>query len=170
VQAWHALYVLGVVAEFAGIVALGFPDLLPGARRLSAWLSRHGRRASNRLRRLVRREPRVVTVTGGLSAGVAIGGHASAVVSTSETTLEGQVAYLLQRDRDAQEQANAFAARLNQLEADSPRRLAEARQEMEQHVARELALARDEYLDLRVAGTGALVLGLVLVTVATFIA
>jgi hypothetical protein len=39
------LVVVGVVAEFAGIVLLGFPDFVPGALRLSGWLRRQWRRA-----------------------------------------------------------------------------------------------------------------------------
>jgi hypothetical protein len=40
VQACAVLLVVGVLAEFVGTVLLGFPDLLPGATRLSGWLRR----------------------------------------------------------------------------------------------------------------------------------
>jgi hypothetical protein len=112
---------VGVVAEFAGIVLLGFPDLVPGALRLSGWLGRQRRRAANLLRRLVGRPPRGVTHKVGLDAAVGIEASASAVVGTGATTLEGKVEYLLRRDREAQCEANALAARLNRLEAESPR-------------------------------------------------
>jgi hypothetical protein len=51
-----------------------------------------------------------------------------------------------------------------------PGRFAEAQRQMEQHVAAELAAATEAYRPLRIAGTAALALGLVLVTVATLIA
>jgi hypothetical protein len=166
VQACPLLFAAGALAEFVGIVLLGFPDLLPGARRLSGWL----RRQENRLRRLIGREPRHVFGTSSVGVAIAAGVSASGIVGTSETTLEGQVAYLLRRDEDAQRKANALAARVNRLEAESPRQIEEAQRQMEQHVAAELADARAEYRELRVAGTLALALGLILVTVATFIA
>jgi hypothetical protein len=163
------LVVVGVVAEFAGIVLLGFPDFVPGALRLSDWLRRQTRRAVNRLGRLVGREPPGVVVSAGaaLATGVALG--ARAIVSTGATTLEGKLEYLLRRDQDAQRQADEFAARLNRLEAESPRRLAETRQQMEEHVARELSAALEAYRPLRVAGTIALALGLACVTLATLL-
>jgi hypothetical protein len=166
VQACPVLFVLGVLVEFVGIVLLGFPDLLPGARRLSGWL----RRQENRLRRLIGRKPRHVVVTAGSAMSIAGGFSASGIVGTSETTLEGQVAYLLRRDQDAQREANALAARVKRLEADGPKHLDEAQRQMEQHVAAELAAARAEYREVRIAGTAALAVGLVLVTVATLIA
>lgn len=169
-QASAVLFVLGVVAEFVGIVLLGFPDLLPDAIRLSGWLRRQGRRAANVLRRLARREPRRFVVSADSGAYVTMGAQSSGIVGTSETTLEGQVAYLLRRDEHAQREANALAARVNRLEAESPRQIAEAQRQMEQHVAAELAAATEAYRPLRIAGTAALALGLVLVTVATLIA
>ena len=167
-QTWHVLYVLGGIAELAGIVALGYPDLLPGARRISGWL----RRQENRIRRYVGLPTRPNVVNLGAAAGeFNIAGRAAAlVVSRSEGTLEQNVDFLLRRDQDAQRRENEMAERIDQLEADSRQRVDDARREMEQHVAGELADAGDEYRELRVVGTGALVLGLVLVTVATFIA
>jgi hypothetical protein len=164
------LYVVGVVAEFAGIVCLGFPDLLPGALRLSAWLGCQWHRATNRLRRLVGLKPRRVVHTVGAAGTVNLAGHISAVVSTSNVgSLEDKVEYLLRRDQDAQRRANELDARLDRLEAESTERLAELRGKMETHVAHELSTALEAYRPLRVAGTIALVIGLVCVTVATFV-
>jgi hypothetical protein len=58
---------------------------------------------------------------------------------------------------------------VGRLETESPRRLAEAREEMEAHVTRELEDALTEYRPLRIAGTIALAIGLACVTVATFL-
>jgi hypothetical protein len=166
VQASPVLFVVGVLAEFVGIVLLGFPDLVPGAVRLSAWL----RQQENRLRRRIGREPRNVVVTvGAATASAAFGGRAAGIVGTSETTLEGQVAYLLRRDQDAQREGNALAARVSALEAELPRQRDEAQRQMEHHVAGALAAARAEYRELRLAGTFALFAGLACVTVATLI-
>jgi len=165
-----ALLVFGVVAEFAGIVLLGFPDFLPAPIRFSRWLSRQWQRTANLVRRLFRKPPRAVVVTAGASSALGIAMSASAHVSTSATTLEGQVEYLLRRDQDAQREANQFAARLNRLEEESAERLIEARKQMEEHVARELDAAEQEYRPLRIAGTVALAIGLGCVTAATFLA
>jgi hypothetical protein len=165
-----ALLVIGAVSEFTGIVLLGFPDFLPGAIRVSAWLRRQGRRAANLLRRLVGKPPRGSVHKVGLDAAVGVEVSASAVVGTGATTLEGQVEYLLRRDQDAQRQANEFASRLNRLEAESPRRLAEVRQDMEKHVSAELTASMEAYRPLRIVGTVALAVGLLCVTLATFLA
>jgi hypothetical protein len=161
-----ALFLIGALFELAGIVALGFPDLLPGAIRLSEWL----RRQENRLRPRVGLPPRPVVHTTSVSDGIVFGGSVSGVVSTSETTLEGKVEYLLRRDQDAQREVNALAARVNDLTAALTARLAEARQEMEEHVARELTAAQEAYRPLRTAGTIALATGLAFVTAAALLA
>jgi len=97
-------------------------------------------------------------------------GQLSGIVSTSsEGTLEQKVEYLLRRDEDAQRRANELEARLGRLESESPRRLAELREAMEEHVARELTAALEAYRPVRVAGTGALVLGLACVTAAALL-
>jgi hypothetical protein len=165
-----ALLVVGVISEFAGIVLLGFPDFVPGAIRLSGWLRRQGRRTANRIRRLIGLKPRAVVHNVGAADAVGVSMSASAVVGTSETTLEGKVEYLLRRDQDAQRQANDFAWRVSRIEEESPERLAELRQQMEEHVARELTAALQVYRPLRVAGTIALATGLACVTTATFLA
>src|SRR5918994_3358715 len=112
-----ALFLIGALFELAGIVALGFPDLLPGAIRLSEWL----RRQENRLRRRVGLAPRPVIHTTSVSDGIVFGGSASAVVGTSGTTLEGKVEYLLRRDEDAQHRTNEIAARVNDLATETTR-------------------------------------------------
>jgi hypothetical protein len=165
-----ALLVIGALFELGGIVALGFPDLLPGAVRLSAWLRRFGRRVINRLRRLVRRKPLPVVVSAGVGGAIAGGISPTGAARTSETTLEGKVDYLLRRDQDAQRQASQFDTRLARLETESPRRLVELRRTMEEHVARELSAALEAYRPLRVAGTVALAIGLACVTAATLLA
>jgi hypothetical protein len=159
------LLVIGAVAEFIGIVLLGFPDFLPGARRLSGWLRRTRWRVINPFRRLAGLPPRrgiVYAKSGTLAAGV--GMRAAGMVSTSATTLEDKVEYLLRRDQNAQREANALAMRVGRLEAESSRRLAELRRQMEEHFDVKLTSALQEYRPLRIAGAVALSFGLVCVT------
>jgi hypothetical protein len=166
-----ALLVFGVLAEFAGIVLLGFPDFLPGALRLSAWLGRRGRRVLNRVRRLIGL-PSLTTHVSIAAAGEynLAGNVAALVVSREEGTLEEKVDFLLRRDQDAQRRLNDLEHRLNDLEGESPRRLEELRTAMEEHVARELSAALEAYRPLRIAGTVALFVGLACVTTATLLA
>jgi hypothetical protein len=168
-NAWP-LQVIGAAVEFSGIVCLAFPDLLPDALRLSRWLGRQGRRWANVLRRLVGRPPRGVVHSVSMTAEVNVPGSIEAIVSTSATTIEEKVEYLLRRDQNAQREANALAGRVSRLEAESPRALGEAQRRMEDHVTSELAAAQDEYRPLRVVGTILLVVGLACTTVAAFIA
>lgn len=165
-----ALLAIGVVSEFAGIVLLGFPDFVPGAIRLSGWLGRHGRRGANRLRRLVGRSPRGVVHTAESGGVIVTGMSVTGVVSTSATTLEGKVDYLMRRDQDAQHMFDALAERVTRLEADSPRQLDEIRRQMEGHVARELMAALEAYRPLRVVGTILLAVGLGSVTASALLA
>jgi hypothetical protein len=132
------LLVIGVASEFVGIVLLGFPDLLPGAIRLSVWLRRQGRRAANVIRRLAGRPPRAFVIDAEAGSYATFGFSASGMVGPGPdvTTIEDKIEYLLGRDQNAQRDLNALASRVAYLETESPKELAEARQEMEQHVAR----------------------------------
>jgi hypothetical protein len=154
------------MVEFVGIVLLGFPDFVPGAIRLSGWIRRRARQAADGFRRIVGRGlPAVVyeTVPGG---GVKLGGgDVTGRASTSATTIEEQVAYLLKRDQDVQRMTDDLGERLRLLEGESARQVASVKREMEQHVARELTAAEAAYRPLRVAGTVALALGLICATV-----
>lgn len=51
------LSALAVLMEFAGIVAIAWPDLFPWMIRASDWLGQLGRRIRARLKRLLRRPP-----------------------------------------------------------------------------------------------------------------
>jgi hypothetical protein len=110
-----ALLVLCVLPKFTGIVLLGFPDFVPGAIRLSALLRTRGRRVANRLRRLVGLEPRATAYGIGPATQVSLVGRVSRLVSTSETTIEGKVEYLLRCDQDAQRRLNELDQRLDEL-------------------------------------------------------
>jgi hypothetical protein len=59
--------------------------------------------------------------------------------------------------------------RARYLEAETPQQLAKARQEMQEHVARELAAAHERYRPLRQAGAILLLVGVVCLALATFL-
>jgi hypothetical protein len=74
-----------------------------------------------------------------------------------------KVEHLLRRDKATQETLDRLTERMAELEADHAEKLVELRSEIEAD------LAVDEYGPLRWVGTGALVLGLALTTVANFV-
>lgn len=69
-----------------------------------------------------------------------------------EAPLEDKVEFLLRRNIDSQREVNALARRIAALEEEGPPRAAELRSEMEKHVERELATAREDNRTARVIG------------------
>jgi len=165
-----ALLVVGVFAEFVGIVLLGFPDFVPGALRLSGWLRRYGRRLANVVRSLFGRPTRGAVHQIRAAGESNVSATLSAVVIPKASTLEEKVDYLMSRDQAAQDRVNTLDERIVRLETDSPRRLAEARRKLEDHVTRELVAAEAAYRPLRVAGTVALAVGLACSSLASYLA
>jgi hypothetical protein len=159
-----ALYVVGGVFELFGIMLLAAPDLLPGARRLSEWIRRREQGIENRVRRLLRLQPRVRTHYATFHATVEARGRVSAAVSTGATVVEDQVAFLLRRDGETQQALNVIHDRLTTVEEDSPRRLAELRGEVETHIEERIAVAEAAFRPVRIIGTCALTIGLALST------
>jgi hypothetical protein len=164
------LLIVGAASEGTGIVLIGFPDLLPHAQRLSAWLTHRSLLVVNRIRRLVGLRPlqKIVSISAAEESSstsrVAITKTLKADATTDET-----IAFLLSRDQEAQADINALTRRLYDLEADTPRRLDQLRESMEAHVAQELTTALETYRPLRVLGTIALAIGLICVSVANFV-
>jgi len=164
------LFAVGASIEFAGIVFLGVPDLIPHADRLSRWLRPRARRVLNALRRLVRLPPRRTVVNlEGLVHARSIGQASLTVSVRADATVEEKVAFLLRRDQDSQSSINALTKRVAEIEGRTPRELEQLRAQMETHVAQELARARDEYRPLRIGGTIALAIGLICMSVANFL-
>jgi hypothetical protein len=165
-----ALLIVGALSEFAGIVMIAFPDFVPGARKLSAWIGHRARAVENRLRRLLRRPQRVQAHSVAGEGSVAVGGSVSGIVGVNpDATPEEKLEYLLRRDQDAQRRVNELDRRVGELAKKMPRELAELRQSMQAHVAQELIVAAEAYRPLRIAGTVALAIGLVCVTTANFV-
>jgi hypothetical protein len=120
----RSLLILGGLLEFAGIVAVAWPDLIPYRDRLNRWLGIAFRRSGNRVRRWFRLPPLTTTVTIGAAGGASLAGRASARVSiTDDASLERKVEFLLKRDQETQDIENRFARRLNSLEDRVPREL-----------------------------------------------
>lgn len=137
----------------------------PGVR-----LRRIYRLIANRVRRLLRRPLRCVVHEVGGGAAIALGGRALGIVSVAEdAALERKVAFLLERDRKAQEAEARLSERLDDLGKSTSKRLGEVRSELKDHFARKLAEELNRYRPLRVLGTVALALGLGCTVAASFV-
>jgi hypothetical protein len=164
-----ALFTTGAAFELGGIIAVAWPDLIDPGRRFSASLRRRFEIIRDRWVRLLGR-PR--THSAGLEpASFSITGHSAGLVwgVSKDATLEQKVEYLIRRNEQAQQREDEYAARLAALESGTPEQLAELRRGMEFHVAESLAVARREYLPLRILGAFLLALGLACTTTANFV-
>lgn len=162
------LYIAGAVIEFAGIVLVASPDLVPYAQRLSAWLTRQWERVLARLRRLLRR-PRHVTAHVSAGGAIAVGGYATVKKSVGEdATLEEKVRFLLTRDEEAQRDMQAVDRRVDELQKAIDSKLGALHSTMTAHVAESLDARHREYLALRLVGVALVVIGLTLATLGNF--
>jgi hypothetical protein len=147
------LFIVGGVLEFAGIMAVAWPDLLPYGERLSAWLGRAYRSAYQRTADLMRqfsRRPRGVIVRAPTATlALAGGGVTRRATVQPDATYEEKVEYLVKRDQDVQAMFDSLSAHVEE-------RLGEVRTELKVHVASEMG----RYRALRIGGTVALGLAL----------
>ncbi len=147
------LFIVGGVLEFAGIMAVAWPDLLPYGERLSAGLGRAYRSAYERtagLMRQVSRRPRGVTVQAPAATLTPAGGLVTGRARVQpDAAYEDKVEYLLERDHDVQAMFDGLSAQVEE-------RLGEVRTELRVHVATEMG----RYRALRIGGTVALGLAL----------
>lgn len=89
-----ALYILGAVFEFVGIVVIAAPDFFPFARRVARGLQA----VTSRIRRLIGRPRHRVIEVGTIGVTSTMG--ALGLVKTSAAgTIEEKVAFLLRRER-----------------------------------------------------------------------
>jgi hypothetical protein len=84
-------------------------------------------------------------------------------------TLEQKVEFLLTRDQEAQRNVYALRGQIEDIQAESPKRLAQLREEVEAHFAQALNAALETHRLLRIRGAIALLLGLICVTYANFV-
>jgi uncharacterized protein YjeT (DUF2065 family) len=165
-----SLFVAGSFLDATGIFLLLAPDLVPYRDPVSAWLRTTWRRIVERLRalpdRLLRRRRHVFAQSGALIA-MAGGVSGKGYVSVGEgASPEEKIAYLLNRDRWAQERISNLETRLADVES---RRLDELRAEVERHVSEAIAEAEGRYRPLRVGGGVTLIAGLVCLSLAAFV-
>jgi hypothetical protein len=159
-----ALYIIGAAFEILGIVLIASPDLVPGAVRAAGWTRRRWRPIENRIRRWLRLPPRTIFANIGLATEVSGASRISAVVSTGADTIEKQVEFLLRRDQETQKAVNAIHEQLGEIARAAESGLDTLRAEFTSHVAAEIATAQADYRAVRIGGTVALVIGLVLST------
>jgi hypothetical protein len=161
----EGLLILGALLQFVGIILVGSPDLLPYARRASAWLGRQYRAFVRQVRRRLGLPQTIAGHSGRLTltarGGMVVDGEATPGASSS---VEEWIAYLRGNVDRLREQAKEVERRLTTLERETPKRLERARGEMEAHVESRLAAEREGYRPLRVAGVFALAIGLALLT------
>jgi len=164
------LYIAGAGLELLGIVLVASPDLVPWALRLVRWIRPRWRMIENRLRRLLRLSARGTAYEDSATVGLNITINSAAEVGFDpKATLEDKVAFLLRRNSESQKEMNALAQRVAAVETEAPKRAAELRAEMESHVARELAAAKEDYRIARISGAIVLGCGLALTTAANFV-
>lgn len=165
-----ALYTIGALCELLGIVLIAAPDLVPGAKRLSRWIRLRWRTIENRAKRLLRLSPRgQVVQVAGIGSAMALGGGVRAFVSPrKDASLEEKVAYLVRRDREAQEAEGRIKERVDALEAESRQRVEDLRLEIEALIESELRAAQEDFRAVRIGGAVALTIGLMLTTLGNF--
>ncbi len=166
----HTLYIVGAVFELGGIMLSVSPDLVPGARRFSAWLEPRWRRLESRLRRLLRLGGRTHVIQVADAGVIAAGGRVSAIVTVDpEAALEAKVEFLLRRDRERQAALGDLAERVEDVERESVDRDDALSERMQTHVAESLGRAAAEYRPIRIIGAIALAVGLALATAGNFV-
>jgi len=164
-----SLLIGGAFFEFAGIILLAFPDLVPYGVRFSQWQRRHAHALLDQIRRVLGR-PRNLTIQVGSAGAVVSAGRVSVMKSSSATaTLHQKVEFLLARDQEAQREVNALQNQIEGIQTESSKRLAQTRQEIETRFAQELKSALEIHRPLRIWGAFALLLGLACVTYANFV-
>ena len=161
------LAVVGAVLEFVGIVLIGWPDLLPGAKRFSAWLASAAARVRYGLRRLFRR-PRHRTIHAASGAYVVAGGSARGVVSPRPGSTDAElIRYLLDRVALMEEALDGLRSTIAANREGHERAAVALHAELTADFEAGLRAAFAQHRPLRIAGMVALFGGLVCVTVAS---
>jgi hypothetical protein len=152
---------LGIALEFVGVVLVGAPDLVPGARRLSLWLGEHGERAAWRVLRLLgfKRTHYASASVGGTAS---VSGRLTVLKGyAGPDSLEAKVDFLFERDQDQQRAVQGMEHKLIELAEETGRQLEAQREEVETFVREEIAAEDARYRWARVIGALCLVAGLV---------
>jgi hypothetical protein len=162
-----SLVIVGAILEFVGIVLIGWPDLLPGARRVSGWLSSRYSSFRGWLRRVLRR-PRHHTISASSGLAIALGGGARGVVSPSADSTDSElIQYLLGRVALMEEAVDDVRVLIAGNEKRREQAEVALRSELTADFQAGLDAAFAQHRPLRVAGMVALFVGLVCVTLAS---
>jgi hypothetical protein len=162
-------YIVGALCEMLGIILVATPDLVPGAVRLAHWMRVHWRPTENQIRRLLGLPLRSIVHTVGMAGTIELAGRISAIKSTGAATIEEKVEFLLRRDQEAQRDVNDLRGRVEDLEAETSRKLGELRDELMTRVADARTAAQADYRTARIGGTITLAIGLALTTIGNFV-
>jgi hypothetical protein len=163
--------ILGAISEFAGLVLIAWPDLVPWKRQASTWLRQTYGTAEGIVRRILRR-PRQVTVARsiGLASSIEIAGSLRRRRGCSpDASLEEKVHFLLSRDTDAQRFEADVLERLRAIEETTESRLLEASKDLQRRLETRLSETAQEFRPLRVVGLVLLIIGLVATTAVNFV-
>jgi hypothetical protein len=158
---------LGIGLEFVGVVLVGAPDLVPGVRRLTAWLTERAERGAWRVLRLLGFK-RTHYASAGVAGAASVSGKLTVLKGyAGPDSLEAKVAFLLDRDQDQQRAVQDVEHRVIELSEKAERRFDAEREAMEEFVREELAAEDARYRWARILGAVLLVAGLVCTAVAT---
>jgi hypothetical protein len=141
------------------------PGLRRNAARLTAWLDRMWRW----IRRVVFRRPKHVTHYVSAGGAIAVGGHDSAVTSTSATDVEGKVDYLLRESERTQRRLDELERSAEDRHEEIKSDLARLNRELVDHVDGAIRTALAEYASARQLGLACLGIALVLWTAAALV-
>lgn len=157
-----ALLTVGALLELIGVVALAWPDFLPWKRRTAAWLLGVYARVEVRMRRLLRMPPPSLTMQVSGAASISLVSTGAAVITgpSADASVEEKIAFLLQRDQQAQRLENELARRLNDVSKTMTDRLDKLGSNLAEEHESKLAAALAEYRPLRILGTVLLAVGL----------
>jgi hypothetical protein len=110
----------------------------------------------------------VVSLSATVSGKATISG--SGIVSFDEAaSVKEKVAFLLRRDLESQEAANALAMRLDRIERETPEKLEKLRGDLQEHIEIRLTSRLADLRAARLWGVTALVIGLGLGTAANLL-
>lgn len=166
----ETLAALGAAIQLLGIVSIAAPDLVPWLLRFAAWVEPRWRRVVIRVRRALhlRVNASAVGVTAAAEASTAASLSLKKIVNPN-ATLDEKIAFLIQRDLEAQRDVSGLAARVGAIESQTPQQLDALREEMKAHVSAERAASDAAHRTARVMGAVALTVGLGLSTAAVFV-
>lgn len=101
---------------------------------------------------------------------VDVAGSFAPIVSVNpDATPEEKIEFLLRQDQERQRDVNELRERVQMLERESSKRLAELGSRMERYVVEALAEAASSYRPVRVIGSIALAIGLGLTSAGNFV-